>query len=433
MKRSLRPLGLFGGIILAMGACTKGYFDFDKFEGGAYQPTFAVPLAEANITVDQVLNRWDSDIEKIYSSEHSNPDSVFSLNLIYEDSLDPVLDNVFAVGGQSVMQTFSLPTESVLLRIFGNFDDGYFRLNKPEIEFTIDNQSNVPFTLTFRDGDNGDFYTAKIDDDNTPIASTVRYLELLDNDWPIPASGMYSQTLKNSNTIYVADPSDSALTSIIEPTPKKMFYGIDITPTAAVTTNGGSVYVHSRLTLPLQGWGKINFKDTLTMQAFDDTAYVDNLGYMELRMIVENGLPLDATIKATVYDSTASGLVPLLDLRLMDEDDNLKTTNMVIPGATAGSASQDYRPQATVTELTDIVISSFENASYTDASGAVVTNANMNEVEALIEGEKIVITAVATTTGESNQETVRMYSDYTMNIKLGVKVNANMDINEVTP
>lgn len=409
--------------ILIVTACKKEYFNPDNFAGGSFKPSVAVPLADLSISVDDILKRWETNVLQEYDpSVSSGTDSVFFLQLIYTDSLDPADLGQFGTGGVIAPIPVPLPTEKVNLRIFETFDNGDFRLTNPSVRFNITNTSEYAFDLEFRDGDNADLYTEK---QVNGQAVERRDLEITDADHPytIPArvssstAGELSFTLNNDNIRYVADPNDlEPMSSVLEPTPKFLYYGVTLTPQSSGTNTGGVLNLTAEVLLPLEGYGNITYFDTLNY-SFVNEEEASQLNFAELRLIVDNGMPLEAVISAIVVDSV--NFDTIMELPIYENGDP-KSSGMIV-GAAAPGPAPDYRPAEANTELSDIALYNVDPN----------TGERLDQIQKLAKGNKIILKAVVQTTDYSNQQTVKMYSDYRMRVRLGVRAQASLDAGEL--
>lgn len=398
-------------LVLATSACKKEYFETKRFAGGSYGPTVAVPIAELEMQLSDLLKKYDNEINLVYDPnvDLSNGDSAFYLELIFTDTLEPLsLDNFDTLNIIAPI-TISLPKEKVDLRVFGSLDgdpSNFFRLTNPSVRFNFENTTDYPFEIEFRDGTDTNLYT-----ENTETGEK-RFLEIVggNNPYTVPAnSGSSSLVLTNDNVQNISSGS-GALTEVFEPTPKFLYYGIDITPLGSGTNTGGHVQVYADVVLPLEGYGNIVYNDTSTYEVEDfEEEGTDNIDFVELRLIVENGLPMEAKISATVYDTTSGPWEPVLDLPLF-ENGQKDVEGIVVRGAKP-SSSPPFRPVGSVTETTDVRI-----------EGA--------DLDAFLSGQKVVITANFYTSGYDDEDVVKLYDDYSLKVQLGARAKAAANIGD---
>lgn len=432
MNKPLRG-ALFAAILLGgLGACNLDYFDGDKFAGGSYRPTVAVPLVNVNITVADLLKSYDNNI--VLTEEPSDTGDRSFLTLIFSDTLDPISLDAYAVGGAvPAGVTIPLPIEKVDLRIFGNFtgdSEAKFYLTNPSVTFDIDNTTAASYELEFRDGLNSDFYTQKVN------SSEKNYLEIIDPDhpYPIAASDVYSFTFNNDNLQYPDSPSEPAMTRVIEPTPKFLYYGANLTTTNTTTDLSGDVGVVANVFLPLEGYAWATRTDTSKYEFITtDTGGVE-LNFAEIRLAISNGLPLSGTIESIqIIDTTQTPWIKMMDLDLSFVESNLdpgvSTDGLLIPGAEGGNQNNDwvYTPKEIVNDI--IITNSTEPA---DMVQPVIYGTNtlygepMSQIEALGQGNKVML-SIDLKTSEYNND-VKLYTDQSMNIKVGIRAQANANL-----
>jgi hypothetical protein len=432
MKNPLRGAIIASIALGSLGACNLDYFDVDKFAGGSYRPTLAVPLVEVNLTVADILKSYENNI--LLSPDQDDTSRKF-LTLVFSDTLDPISLNSYALAG-IVPQgtTIPLPIEKVDLRIFGNLQDGSFTLTDPSVIFNLDNSTAATFDLEFRDGLNGEFYTQKVND------VQKNYLEVTDalHPYPISANDLYDFTLNNDNLLYPNSPTELAMTRVINPTPKFLYYGVDLTTTNTTTNLDGKVGVVASVFLPLKGYANTGRKDTIAYEFISTDTGGAELNFAEIRLIITNGLPISGEIfSAEIIDTTTTPWTKMMNLQLNEEDGTINTAGILIDGATGGSEANNW--EYTPTEkLNDIILTNSKEVIDLVQPVEYGTNTPvglpMSKIEALGEGNKIVLEFNLKTSkiNADPKTVVKMYSAQTMNIKVGVRVQASLDLGAVT-
>ncbi|GAB4378210.1 MAG: hypothetical protein Kow0075_07830 [Salibacteraceae bacterium] len=441
MKNQLRLLGgtLLCGLVLH--SCVKDILNIETISTTSANK-YAVPLADLKISVADILNVRDDGVVRIYDPNVALPhgDSAFFLQIEFSDTITPVRMSDFPSAGGVVPAgaNYSVPKDRVDLKLFGNFENGYFRLTDPSVEFVVLNNTDFGFTLTFRDGTNNDLYTERKDNTNT------RYLRITDPDHPysIPAKeangpSTYSFNLNNSNVEYTAQPgSGDAMSQIMEPTPKYLYYGVNLRTTNFGTFTGSNdekIDVVATVKLPLEGYGRVAMNrhvpfsltslvagDTNATQTEQDSIIdmvLETVKAVELRFNIENEIPLEAFIEAYAIDSNTQEYY--LRLPLYNDDRTTPSNGIVIPAAESGNSSTNYRPLASTQKTTDAIIvnDKSNNVLYPDP--------NMTEMEALARANQILIQVAlysAEENGLGNSKPVRIYDDYKLHLKLGARL-----------
>jgi hypothetical protein len=425
MKQLLRGAAIAAVAIGSFTACNMDYFQTDNFAGGSYRPTFAVPIANINITVGQLLKQFENNI--VLTEDPSDTSRSF-LTLIFSDTLKAITMDQFGSGATiPAGAEVQLPKEKVDLRIFGNIKDGAFTLTDPSVTFELDNSTSTGYTVEFRDGVDTNFYTYNV---NT---SKSKFLEVTDANHPFPvdANSKGSFSLDNNNLQNVDVKGEplpgKAMTDVMEPTPKYLYYGINLKTTESTSSLGGEVGVIANVFLPLQGYGNVTRRDTFKYEFLDtDTISEVQVNFVELRVIINNGLPLEGKLSnAIVVDTTTSPWTQLMEIELAGEDGN-PTDGILIPAATDGTADFHYTSQE---RLSDIILSNFEMVQPVNFANQVPVGNEISQVEAIARGNKIMID-VQIITG-NNPEEIKMYSDQSMNIRLALRAQANLDLGAI--
>ena len=428
MKKPLRGAIIASIALGSLGACNLDYFETDRFAGGSYRPTLAVPLVEVNLTVEDILKSYENNI--LLEADQADTSRKF-LTLVFSDTLEPITLAPYAVGGTvPAGVTVPLPLERVDLRIFGNLQDGTFTLTDPSVIFDLDNSTAASFEMEFRDGLDGEFYTQKVND------VQKNYLEVTapEHPYPIPANDMYTFELNNDNLIYPSSPTEDAMTRVIEPTPKHLYYGVDLTTTNTTTDLSGEVGVVASVFLPLKGYANTGRKDTNKYEFITTDTAGAELNFAELRLIIQNGLPITGEVlEISVVDTTTTPWTKMMDLNLTEEDGSINTEGILIDGATGGNEANDWTYTPTE-KLNDIIITNSKDAA--DLVQPVVYGTNtpvglpMSQIEALGKGNKIVLEVDLKTSKTDNDPTtvVKLYSDQSLKIKVALRAQASLDL-----
>jgi len=433
MRRIFRGAALLAIVAGVFSACDLDYFKPDNFAGGSYKPTVAVPLANLNLTVEDLLKSYENNV--ILEPEG---DGRSRLNLIFSDTMAPVKLESFATAGVVPPgQSLDLPTEKVDLRLFGAFQDGFFRFTNPSVIFTLHNTSKVPLSVEFRDGANSDFYTVRKD------GSNQRYILIDDaaanHPFPLPAdAGFYNYSLNDNNIDYTDDiGAGDAMTQILEPTPKFLHYGtrLHTNNVAPETDLNGEISVITSVHLPLRGYGNVSRWDTLKYE-FIDTGQVDELNFVEIRFNITNGLPLEAEIKsAIIVDTTTTPWTKVMDIPLTNEDGSI-SDGIFIPGATGVGESSGWK-YTKAEKLSEIILTRAEKVQPVNFNSGVAVGPEITQIEAIAQGNKILMNVQVYTAGinqTTNQgDEIKMYSNQSMNIKIGVRAQASLEIGDYLP
>ena len=98
MKSLLKKVIFFLAISFGLYACTEDYFEFDKLNAGDWNPSFAVPLISANLSLADIVVRQDTNgdifttanggLEIVYRSSVLSSDTSTVINIPTENFAD---------------------------------------------------------------------------------------------------------------------------------------------------------------------------------------------------------------------------------------------------------------------------------------------------------------------------------------------------------
>jgi len=322
-----------------------------------------------------------------------NTDNTASAGQFFNASLS--LNNfnfsyVFGYFGQIAVNT---DQDSVTIRIFENAIDGYFHLEEATINLLTTNSFGLPVSVGFTNISSINLNTGVI----TPLN--------LSESFEIGGQETINSSPSISN--FVIDNNNSNIGDFLEPTPKTVFFQLNATsnpdgepipPNTNFVASGSRLDVDIEVLLPLFGYAQdIIIRDTLDTEiSFDDFDEVDSL---ELKLFTINGFPADAEIQLT----------------FLDEFDNV--IDFLFEG---GQNNLTLFMESGITNDQGIVISSTEliTTRTLDAVGA----------ENLEQTRKIIVTSRLNTFESDLQNVVRFMDDYTLEVKLGVKIFGNIEL-----
>ncbi len=299
-------------------------------------------------------------------------------------------DYVFGYFGQVAVNT---DQDSVTIRILENAIDGFFRLEEATINLITTNSFGLPVAV--------DFSNISSINLNTGVISP---LNLNDNFVIEAQENIFSPAYVST---FVIDNNNSNVSDFLEPTPKTVFFQLNATANPEgepIPPNTNFVGSESRLDvdievlLPLFGYAQdIIIRDTLDAEiSFDDFDEVDSL---QLKLFTINGFPADAEIQLT----------------FLDEFDNV--IDYLFEG---GGNTLTLFMESGITNDEGIVISSTEK---------ITTRSLDQDGAANLENTKKVVVTSRLNTFESDQENVvRFMDDYTLEVKLGVKIFGNIEL-----
>jgi hypothetical protein len=282
--------------------------------------------------------------------------------------------------------------DTVLVKIFNNsFGTGVFRLVDPYMEIGIKNSFGLPISGTFDyiKGYNP-ISNLTFDISNTPGVP---------NPLNIPTPTIIGQSASTSFSLTNAN-TGGLMTEMINEQPKHIIYKLNSTSNVPLPAIRNFVIDTSQFTidmnlyLPLHGRAfDFIFQDTLDFK-FDKIQELDNV---LIRTYINNGFPIDIYVQAYfVYHDTISNTITYLDSLVVPSQIFMRSANVDL---TSG------RVTTPTSKITDIVADRIKLTR--------ISNANKVLVRA---------TGASTNNGVPN---VKIYSDYTIEVKIGVQTQLN--------
>jgi hypothetical protein len=282
--------------------------------------------------------------------------------------------------------------DTVLVKIFNNsFGTGVFRLVDPYMEIRIKNSFGLPISGTFDyiKGYNP-ISNLTFDISNTPGVP---------NPLNIPTPTIIGQSASTSFSLTNAN-TGGLMTEMINEQPKHIIYKLNSTSNVPLPAIRNFVIDTSQFTidmnlyLPLHGRAfDFIFQDTLDFK-FDKIQELDNV---LIRTYINNGFPIDIYVQAYfVYHDTISNTITYLDSLVVPSQIFMRSANVDL---TSG------RVTTPTSKITDIVADRIKLTR--------ISNANKVLVRA---------TGASTNNGVPN---VKIYSDYTIEVKIGVQTQLN--------
>ncbi len=227
----------------------------------------------------------------------------------------------------------------------------------------------------------------------------------------ITAGGTTEYVITNENT----NPT-GALTVVFEPTPKYLYYQPILTSKGGTGITGDRVDIFAKVVLPFEGKGKVGYRDTIAY-GFEQDLLTEVIDFAFLRLNFENGIPLQASMKGYIVDTTTFdtiGPLPLYEATTGDFRDN----DVLIPGAIQNNLNPTSNPTTESAQLTTDVRIYKENPITRD-----------DDIEMFAKGNAVVIELEFNTSGFDDDEFVKIFSSQYMKLNLGIKTRIGGEIN----
>lgn len=201
-------------------------------------------------------------------------------------------------------QLFEFPADTIEIDFFDTWTVGQVNFSDPRITIYVDNSFGIPVGATVQ---RCNIITQ--DGDILPLESAY-----VDNgfDFPYPSLDEVGQT---KSLVFYFDKDNSNIEDIISQTPKALDYDLDgvsypgtSQEVVGFLTDSSEINVRVEVEIPLEG-SISGFAVTDTLDFDPDLVFgsVEGLKAAELKLVTENGMPLD--VKVQVYLANAEGLV----------------------------------------------------------------------------------------------------------------------------
>jgi hypothetical protein len=326
---------------------------------------------------------------KVTSFGDGNP---ASFNLSMGESFQNIAYKV--IFGYLGKRSFTINQDSVVMEIFKNNVYGSMHFENPKLHIYANNAYGMPISLTFN---TLEAYSQV----NTPFVVPISGSGLT-NPWLI-AAPTFAQLGQSIQTAMDLDKTNSNIDDAINISPKWVTYNIDAlsNPSGDPVNDQNFVIDTSRFNvdveveLPLHGsaWD-FRLQDTLNFSFGDD---IDKAEWIKFKINTDNGFPIDARVQIYFVDSLYNKI-----------DSLLAPFEQIIFAAPIGPPP-DYRVTAT-------------NHKY------VETTIYKNRLTALKNTDKMLIYSKMATINNGTS-IVKIYSNYSIDVKLGVQVQGHYQVN----
>lgn len=289
------------------------------------------------------------------------------------------------VSGDFGQRTVGIDGDSILIRIFNNMEDGYFELVDPKLRLNIVNSFGFPVEIDLTNLESIDANTGEV----FPLTG---YPNPIDVNYPtlLGDSAQTELLFDNSNT--------SNITSIITPAPKYLGFDFEASsnPDGAplvpnFMTSESELRVDATLEMGLEGFAYgFQFRDTVEF-SFDES--VEEVEWVKIRINTNNGFPVDISPQVYLVDANYA----LIDSLLPPEELVLQS----------GLVDASGRVTTPTQKITDILFSK-------------------ERVPNLLDAAHLIIVARGNTRNGTQEEIVRIYDDYSIDLRLGMQVQGSV-------
>ncbi len=381
MKKLIIAFGLIVGISILISCADEFDFSTDNLSSNIEQNSdFAVPLVNASITLDELLPN-DTALNRYLIVDDNN---FISIAFEYEFANYPAADFFNGVFSGNplpyIQETVGPQTVVVGLNKFVN--SGEFFLADPKIIITIKNYWNIPAQFQFTNS----FYYEEENSPGLPITGDV-FTTMFPVNKPLTPGSFALTTIKLDNT-------NSNIDDVISAMPYQLSFGalvetITSPPTDFSVDPSSTDSVKLKIEVPLDlRITNLVMIDTssidLTSNLGADTSVVNSI---QVNLIVQNGFPF--SLGTQIYFADENYVVL----------DSVSNTEIFIPSAitTAGKVSQSKESMNTI----------------------LIENGKMSN---LLRAKFLLTKISFNTANASSGQTVKIYSDYTIGLKIGARI-----------
>ena len=372
-----------------------------KKNGVPFSATYTFNYTGTPISISSSTNMQDYHFDLTQNGNTTNTfDINYSLTLNYISgnstngsiSVSTGMNNwdFYSVFGDFGNVQIASDIDSILVKIFNSTITGYFELVDPKLNLYVHNSMGVPAEVIFNTLQSVNVNTGQV----TPIVN-----QGFPNPWQINAPTV-SQIGSEVVTKMTIDKSNSDITNIITPTPKYVVIQSDANANPSsmpaqynFMTDTSKMHIRAELELPLIGFAYgMTFVDTIPFEFGDNVEEIESVLF---RSIITNGFPFKSNIQIYFADSNYVVL------------DSLYAPNTEI--IQSGITNNDGRVIQKTEKLTDVTFT-------------------QNRMPNVLNAKYVIIRAVGESLNGTNSQISKIYEDYTIQVRLSLKVNGKMNI-----
>lgn len=310
--------------------------------------------------------------------------------------------SIKSAGGYIVPREFNLNDQSVLLSLFNDPPVGSVRIEDPRLNFNIDNGFGIGLGIRVYSlfGKNAKGNVMSIDGAN---------INQLPNVQSAPAVGQYASTTLSLNNSFMTP----TLTDFLAFLPNYLSgdFALAVNPDdnqSVWISNESKVNINFEADIPV--YGSISdflLVDTTALtlgNLIEDANKISEIEQLDVRLIIDNGLPLDAGVQIIFTDDQFNHIDALLP-----GDDNIFNSAPV--NLTVAENNSEYgRAIGSTRTITDITIPK-------------------SRIRGLEKATKMIIRVYGHTSG-NGKNPIRLFSNDFFDVQLGAKAILNLNSND---
>ena len=374
----------FISVLLILNSC-EGAYDFDtenlstKVE---LSPDLAIPLIDATITLEELMPESD-DIESFLIIDSDNYMTLKYKFDVTSVTIDDFLDGEPTSGAVLPDIDYNIAAQKVNLGLGKFLSEGNMIFGDPRIKISIINYWDIPVQFKFQDFY---YYKDEAGEEMFPVTGSAA------TDWHVITPFNAPET--SSITEIALDKTNSNINEVLSDLPHHLSFGahfqtITTPPTAYDVPTGITDTVKMDVEMPLDiGMQNIIMQDTIEFSFGEDSTLLEEL---TIGTIIDNGFPIAINIQFNFIDEEGNVLASLFD------------GGLDIAAGTVDAAGK--------------ISSSIMSTN--------VSNTDQNTIKKLLKASNIVYKVTLNTDNFASGQTVKLYSDYSIGIKMGARFKIN--------
>lgn len=316
-------------------------------------------------------------------------------------TIDFTVDTLQEAHGYLGAYTNILAQDTMYIDLFENLNGGSIHVEEPIINLKIYNNTGIEVQTNF----------------NTIFSSDNNGNNLTGVGLNLPLINRAINVGDTAITNDSIDKTNSNIVQVIDLAPNGLIYDASSnTNPGGVTQNfityDAALWCDAKLRLPLYGWGNdFTFTDTTDADLDNilgvDSADAENIKQVDLRLIVDNGLPIEAKIQVYFADTNNNVLDSLFNTANGEDIIRRANVNFSVPNTNPAYGTVN----SSVRKITDIVIDKnrFNNLSNN--------------------GAKKIIYKAQGLTNDAPTENVKFQPSNSLIMKLSTKVDLDIQVN----
>mgnify|MGYP005988638409 CR=1 FL=1 len=353
------------------------------YTGGVQSESDTIYLEDYDLGLDNgtpAFNklRFEADIEVYGTGNQVLGTETLDFGFGITDSEFSLINGDF--GNQDIFDF----ADTIPIALFENFLFGQVQFTNPSLKFGFRNSFGVPVQINFNE--------IKAIEDNT---GNEKVLVGIPSDLQILAPAAPGG--EELSELILDGDNTTNIQSIISPTPKRIIFDIggELNPgggaNANFVTDESELSLNMEVTMPLEGFAKnFTMKDNLDLTV----SLPEFVEYVEFKLGADNGFPLEAEANLVFMDENYDTLVVLTN-----------PENSTLEGAPV-------------------------NATTGRVSGIQTSNITFivkgDDVERMRDTKYLLIHATTNTTDADQNQSVKLYDDYSLELRLGMRVKADV-------